>query len=44
VHCEIRVAVAVVARGQFGNPRRGTSAVGDRYQWADERQQAECKQ
>jgi hypothetical protein len=35
VHCESRVAVAV-ARGQFGNLVRGTSAVGTRYQRAGE--------
>jgi hypothetical protein len=39
-HYESRVAVAVV-RGQFGNPGRGTSAVGSRYQRTCVRQQTE---
>jgi hypothetical protein len=35
VHCESIVAVAM-ARGQFGNPERGMSTVGNRYQRTDE--------
>jgi hypothetical protein len=43
VSAQSRVAVAV-ARGQFGNPGRGTSAVGSRYQKAGKRQQTKNTQ
>jgi hypothetical protein len=43
VHCESRVAVAVVRR-YFGNVGRGTSATGSWYQRASEGQKTEKTQ